>query len=571
MASNISIQAVPPTNRNISCYGQGKSVPHVERCSTSQNSESVLKRVSSEELSALGLSFEVHTEHSEDVSSSHSDDKAPVLSAPFEFDKIRAREVPCMDEPRLTNKSKAPLDNDVNVIDAWIMREPQEESVTCADDTSNGTSRTQLSEEQAVSPDLAAPCAVNLEPSPDTYEPKGVKSGEYVTCEPSQDENTAKTPTPEVCENVPDNPGTLSDGSLAGAPSDKNETWSCPICSKVLSSKSSLERHRLFAHLDSNAKQCSLCFEVLPDDSSLDRHRLQVHPQASTVLRKAKTVKPGAKAKTVKPESKGKTVKPESKAKTIQPEAKTVQPKAKTVYRAAKVFVCSICSVELSSKSNLERHHYSAHTGVSPWKCTACSTTLPSWSSLARHRRIAHGETWECPICSKVLSCKSSLDRHHQLVHTERQPLKCPHCHKTFGWKQTLDEHIRSHTGERPFACHLCPYKFAHRAALWRHLRSHTNDRRFSCHLCPNSFLSRDNLTRHLRSHAKVKMYECSVCSARLSTSYGLGRHLVNMHNNHQLYACAVCDERFWKASELNAHVSKCHPSAGLSADAAPV
>lgn len=516
MASNIPTSAVPPANRSISCYGwRTSSVPRVERHSISQNSENVSKPVSSLEISTPALSSGGRADHIEDVRSSYSADKAPSLSAPL--DKVCAPAVSCTEEPRLANTSKTPLDCDVYITNVWTQLELQKESVTCAHETSNGTSQAQLSEELAVSSDKAeysVPSTVKAVPRPDTYRLKDAKHKEDVAWKLSQHESTAKTATAaSMYENDHDSPDTLSDDSLAGAPSNENETWSCSLCSKVLSCKSSLERHRLLAHLDDNTRQCSLCFEVMPDVSSLNRHNLLVHPEGK-----------------------------------------------KTVGRKAESWKCSACSAELSTRSNLQRHQYKMHANVNTWKCSVCSSLLPSWSSLARHRRIVHGQTWECSLCSKALSCKASLDRHHLVMHSERQPLKCPHCDKTFGWKQTLNDHIYSHTGEKPFECHLCPNMFARRSALWMHLQSHANYRRFACHLCPSAFLTRNHLTRHLRSHRKVKDYECSVCFARLSTSYGLSRHLIKMHNNHRPHGCAICGERFWKIKELDVHLRECRP-----------
>uniref|UniRef100_A0A6B0V6U3 Putative ovo n=1 Tax=Ixodes ricinus TaxID=34613 RepID=A0A6B0V6U3_IXORI len=107
-----------------------------------------------------------------------------------------------------------------------------------------------------------------------------------------------------------------------------------------------------------------------------------------------------------------------------------------------------------------------------------------------------------CSACGKSFGRKEHIDRHMR-THTDERTFACAVCGKSFRQKVHLARHVRIHTGERPFACAACGKAFRQKEHIHRHMRTHTGERPFHCAACGKSFRQKSHVERHLRTHAR--------------------------------------------------------------------
>ena len=118
---------------------------------------------------------------------------------------------------------------------------------------------------------------------------------------------------------------------------------------------------------------------------------------------------------------------------------------------------------------------------------------------------------------------------------TRSKKYQCPYCSVACDNTGQLRGHLRCHTGERPFACkvHGCTRKFARNEELTRHKRIHSGVRPFLCTTCNKSFGRKDHLQKHCKTHLtpkEKKSYLCPMCCQGYSRSDALKRHKATAH-----------------------------------------
>uniref|UniRef100_A0A182SV95 Protein krueppel n=1 Tax=Anopheles maculatus TaxID=74869 RepID=A0A182SV95_9DIPT len=106
----------------------------------------------------------------------------------------------------------------------------------------------------------------------------------------------------------------------------------------------------------------------------------------------------------------------------------------------------------------------------------------------------------------------------------------CDVCRKTFGRKEHLVQHLKSHIGLRPFKCDAadCNKSFSRKEHLLRHTVSHTGQKLFNCDKCHKMFSRKDNLNKHRKTHQEQgnsTTYSCNICNKDFSSKNQFSKH----------------------------------------------
>jgi uncharacterized Zn-finger protein len=78
-------------------------------------------------------------------------------------------------------------------------------------------------------------------------------------------------------------------------------------------------------------------------------------------------------------------------------------------------FVCEICGVALTTKTNLEGHRKS-HLGLKEHKCSLCDKSFTRDWDRKRHEKTHAKAELHCNVCGKTSSRKDAFDKHREFL-----------------------------------------------------------------------------------------------------------------------------------------------------------
>ncbi|XP_061596174.1 PR domain zinc finger protein 15 isoform X2 [Cololabis saira] len=191
---------------------------------------------------------------------------------------------------------------------------------------------------------------------------------------------------------------------------------------------------------------------------------------------------------------------------------------------------CEICGRIFNSIGNLERHKI-IHTGVKSHGCDKCGKSFARKDMLKEHLRV-HDDNRDylCAECGKGMKTKHAL-RHHMKLHKGIKEYECKECNRKFAQKVNMLKHYKRHTGIKDFMCELCGKTFSERTTLETHKLIHTVGKTWTCTTCDKKYLTEYMLQKHIHlTHEKVEAQSCDLCGTKVSTRASMNRHLRRKH-----------------------------------------
>lgn len=191
---------------------------------------------------------------------------------------------------------------------------------------------------------------------------------------------------------------------------------------------------------------------------------------------------------------------------------------------------CEICGRIFNSYGNLERHKI-IHTGVKSHSCDKCGKSFARKDMLKEHLRV-HDDIRDflCAECGKGMKTKHAL-RHHMKLHKGIKEYECKECNRKFAQKVNMLKHYKRHTGIKDFMCELCGKTFSERTTLETHKLIHTVGKTWTCPTCDKKYLTEYMLLKHVHlTHEKVEAQSCELCGTKVSTRASMNRHLRRKH-----------------------------------------
>lgn len=328
-------------------------------------------------------------------------------------------------------------------------------------------------------------------------------------------DSESDTPEEDEVSNKPKKPRkkqvTLSNGLVLTL-----SMYTCPLCDKNFSTKTSLTRHKS-THEDQPNHICEHCKKKFRNKNTLKRHlqksHSELHPQPEYhfcgICDKVFLMKENLElhlASHVKSE-KYRCV---YCFKTFSYQMLLDQHEKSHHSEIGSVYKCFLCEMEFSNRYKLQMH-MKIHTKTKEYICHQCGKGFLRFNSIKRHVLVSHsGHRIQCPICYKELTGHLA---EHLRVHEDNRPYKCPDCEMAFKQSTQLTVHRRCHSGVRPYTCRICERPFSHSNALMLHIRRHTGEKPFACAMCPMTFSQLPHMKTHMyKIHGKDSTYKCEKC-----------------------------------------------------------
>eukprot|EP00092_Neocalanus_flemingeri_P036870 GFUD01040132.1.p1 GENE.GFUD01040132.1~~GFUD01040132.1.p1 ORF type:complete len:761 (+),score=93.35 GFUD01040132.1:160-2442(+) len=244
---------------------------------------------------------------------------------------------------------------------------------------------------------------------------------------------------------------------------------------------------------------------------------------------------------------------------------------------------CEICSITISSKSDLHRHMLEQHNGmqenhreIDKLECDACQKSFLTKGSLGRHVQGVHMQSVRkplvCDVCKKSFKYLRNMKAHVYHIHEKQNDCVCLICGQNIKTSSNLKRHLAEKhkvinsdkaleetQPKNVFNCDVCNKLFSRRGNLDAHKIIHSGYKKHKCDKCGKQYSTVSNLNQHLQVHTDhQKEFQCNECQKTFLTKSNLERHVQGVHE-HRIFSCDFCDKEYTRSDYLKAHKNKYH------------
>ncbi|KAL0994387.1 hypothetical protein UPYG_G00121540 [Umbra pygmaea] len=233
---------------------------------------------------------------------------------------------------------------------------------------------------------------------------------------------------------------------------------------------------------------------------------------------------------------------------------------------------CEMCGRIFNSIGNLERHKV-IHTGVKSHGCNQCGKSFARKDMLKEHLRVHDNiRDFLCAECGKGMKTKHAL-RHHMKLHKGIKEYECKECNRKFAQKVNMLKHYKRHTGIKDFMCELCGKTFSERNTMETHKLIHTVGKTWSCAVCDKKYVTDYMLQKHVQlTHDKVEAQTCNLCGTKVSTRASMNRHMRRKHPEEVVTVRIDDFDELQDVSTIDeSGISVVQPTLSLEKEALPV
>ncbi|CAJ1064714.1 PR domain zinc finger protein 15 isoform X4 [Xyrichtys novacula] len=195
------------------------------------------------------------------------------------------------------------------------------------------------------------------------------------------------------------------------------------------------------------------------------------------------------------------------------------------------------------------------------YNCKKCQLSFAKGREYLKHIMEQHKERgYGCGICNRRFALKATYNA-HLVIHREQLPdpavqkyiHPCEICGRIFNSIGNLERHKIIHTGVKSHSCDKCNKSFARKDMLKEHLRVHDDIRDFLCAECGKGMKTKHALRHHMKLHKGIKEYECKECNRKFAQKVNMLKHY-KRHTGIKDFMCELCGKTFSERTTLETH-----------------
>ena len=301
----------------------------------------------------------------------------------------------------------------------------------------------------------------------------------------------------------------------------EEKPFKCTVCTKKFSFEKNLKLH--IVHHDRNKQQkCDKCNETLPNLEKLREHMVKVHFFDCN----------------------------QCKFMQIFPSKEALKTHIENVHEGKNhPFQCGRCERSFELQTDLNKHILEFHKGTLNLGNGIQLSSLKEKNNEIQKQSNEKAKIFPCTTCDSEFSSKDTLEDHFNSNHKVRE--KCPLCNKSFATSSKLKDHLEeTHDQFKTglYLCKECPEKFKHQKDFERHkMEVHDGTKSNKENTEP-----RKSWSRKLKK--ENKRFECQVCQKSFAHKPSLLRHIKTVHEGKNPNFCELCNKDFGYKTDLDTH-----------------